>query len=242
MKLRVYITTLLVFSLNLIPINKAKAMLSVSQGVDEVAHWFSGLFDNSNQVINNPNIPIPYLTMANCPATLVGMGDISADQPIYLEQRAGGFDAPNPLLRSRFYGLNQGINIDTVDLSIHGFQPDDSMLGLCNLPESQREIDISNIIEDSCDLSLIWQSNSNSYTGNNDPVGCPSSTGGTVISEVEIFPDLVFSLDLIFSASGDLLFAQPIEFERIEAESVPEGSYTISLLFLGIIGVCSRKK
>lgn len=240
MKLRVYLTTLLVFSLNLIPINKARAMVLASPGVDQVAHWFSGLFDNTNQVINNPNIPIPYLTMANCPVALVGMGDISADKPIYLEQRIGGFDAPNPLLRSRFYGFNQ--DNSTVDLNIHRFQEENSVLGLCNLPESQREINMSTIIEDSCDLSLIWQSNSNSYTGKNDPLGCPSSTGGKVVSEVEIFPDLVLSLDQIFSASGDLLLAQPIEFERIEAESVPESSVTLSLLLIGIIGAFSRKK
>ena len=233
MKLKIQLIRVLVLTINLIFVNQVKAQPTLFEQVNQVADFFTGLFDNRNQVLANPDVDILYLTMANCSVNLTGSGNISATRPIYLEQRIGGFEQTNPLLRSRFYGFNRGN--DVVDLSIYRFVEEDLVLGLCNQPESEREIAIDNIINNSCDLSLIWQSES-FYRADNTPVGCPTANGGKVISEVEISPDLVFSLDRFFAADGSFLFGTPIKFERITAESVPEGDFRVSFFFLGLIG------
>ncbi len=224
-------------TVNLTIINQVKAQPSPEIQVNQVADFFTGIFDNNNQVSTTPNIP--YLTMTNCSVNLVGSGNITSTRPIYLEQRIGGFEQTNSLLRSRFYSFNQGNNV--VDLSVYSFVNQNSVLGLCNQPEYQREIEVQNIIDNSCDLALQWQSD-NFYTGNNSPLGCPTRSGGKVISQVEISPNLVFSLDQIFAPNGTFLFGTPIEFEKINTTSVPESNFTFGLLFLGIISVYSHKK
>ena len=61
-----------------------------------------------------------------------------------------------------------------------------------------------------------------------------SSSGGKVISSVAVSQNVIDSLDKIFAANDSLLFATPIEFRRVN--SIPEPSFTLGILALGVWG------
>ncbi|WP_229552045.1 hypothetical protein [Nostoc sp. XA010] len=84
----------------------------------------------------------------------------------------------------------------------------------------------------SCNLELLWEPTD--YIGNNSPNGCPTSSAGKVISSITIFQNGIDSLDKIFGANDNLLFATPIEFRRVN--SIPEPSFTLGILALGVWG------
>ena len=197
----------------------------ISEQLQEVVELFTGEFDNSQQVAGNPAIPL--VTMDNCSVDMVGSSsEIMAQEAVYLEQTTGG----SPL-RVRFYGFNPGTT--GVDLSISPFVEESFVLGTCDQPPSEQVVNLDNVVTESCDLVLNWDPIG--YIANNAPEGCPTSfPGGKVISEVEIRPDGIDSLDQIFDAEGNLLFGTLIEFRS--TSSVPEPSSIISLLAFAAIG------
>ncbi|RCJ23893.1 hypothetical protein A6S26_20030 [Nostoc sp. ATCC 43529] len=79
---------------------------------------------------------------------------------------------------------------------------------------------------------IFWDAGD--YRGNNSPNGCPTSSGGKVISSVTVSENNIYSLDQIFGLNDNLLFASPIEFDRVK--SIPEPSLTLGILALSIWG------
>ncbi|MDB9372341.1 chromophore lyase CpcT/CpeT [Nodularia sphaerocarpa] len=220
-KFKVYSLTVL-FSVLVFPSRAAAFAPPLATQVKEVAQWFTGLFDNAQQVENNPTVPL--LTMSNC-SVQVGDGNLFPNsQNVYLQQQSDVFE------RIRFYSFSEGDSV--VNLSIRSFVNSDMLSGLCNQPEQQRIINISNIDSISCDLSLTWEQNR--YIGTNAPNGCPTITGGKVVSNVTFFNNGVNSLDQIFTANGNLIVNTPIEFRR--TASIPEPGLLLGILALGIWG------
>lgn len=222
-KLRGYTLTVLFSGLGLPQQSHAATMAPpLSTQVQEVAQWFTGSFSNAQQVAGNPSVP--FITMSNCPVQL--NGDNPADETqriyIYLQQQSTVFN------RVAFYSFSQG---DTaVELSVRSFLAPSVLSGICNQPESERIINVNNLAATSCNLNLIGEPLR--YTGTNAPVGCPTSSGGRVVSTVAIQPNKIDALDQIFSANGNLLVATPIEYRR--TTSVPEPSLSFGLLAFGI--------
>ena len=188
--------------------------------VKQVKQWFTGLFDNSQQVANNPSVPL--ITLSSCNVELTNANPVTGIENIYLEQKS--------INRFRLYSFSQD-NLG-VNLSIRAFDPNYSVTGLCNRPESEQTIDSSKVLPTSCNLQLLWEPTD--YIGNNSPNGCPTSFGGKVISNVTVYQNGIDSLDKIFAANGNLLFATPIEFRRVD--SIPEPSFTLGILAIGVWG------
>jgi hypothetical protein len=80
------------------------------------------------------------------------------------------------------------------------------------------------------DLQLMWEPSR--YKANNAPNGCPTSSGGKVVSNVTVWGSGIDALDQIYDVRGNLIVNTPIEYRRIN--SIPEPSLTIGLLALGI--------
>lgn len=188
--------------------------------VKEVAQWFTGLFDNSQQVATNPSVP--FITLSSCDVELTDPVPVTATENIYLEQKS--------INRFRLYSFSQGNS--AVNLSIRSFNAGYSVSGLCNRPESEQILDSSQVLTTTCNLELLWQPTY--YIGNNAPNGCPTSSGGKVISNVTVRESSIDSLDQIFAANGNLLVGTPIKFRRVDP--IPEPSFTLGMLALGIWG------
>ena len=193
----------------------------ISEQVDQVTEWFSGWFNNKAQVAQTPSLPL--ISMSNCLISVTG--EEPDTRSVYLKQESGGFP-----FRIRYYGFSPGE--DGISLSVRSFKDNSSVDGICDLPSSERILDLSQILPESCDVELMWQSEPIRYVGNNAPEGCPTSfPGGKVVSEVEVFADAIFSTDRIFNSSGDLLFGEPIEFRRV---TTPEPLSALVLIGLGL--------
>ncbi|MBH8572019.1 chromophore lyase CpcT/CpeT [Nostocaceae cyanobacterium CENA369] len=220
--LKVYALTVILSGFTLAQANRATAITvpPLETQVKQVAQWFTGLFDNSQQVASNPSIPL--ITLSSCSVQLTDANPVIGIQNIYLEQKS--------INRFRLYSFSQGNS--AVNLSIRAFDSSYPVSGLCNRPESEQVIDSSKVLGTSCNLELFWQSTD--YIGNNAPNGCPTSSGGKVVSSVTVSKIEIDSLDKIFTANGNLLFATPIEFRRVY--SIPEPSLTLGLLAIGIWG------
>ncbi|MGD1809549.1 chromophore lyase CpcT/CpeT [Dapis sp. BLCC M126] len=198
----------------------------ISFQVNQVSQWFTGLFDNTKQVANNPTIPP--ITMSNCGVKLFGSELMENTETVYLEQRTGGFP-----FRVRLYSFFSN-NDSQVTISINRFLDETSLLGLCDRPQSQQVINATNIDDFSCEVNLSWISNS--YVGSNAPVGCSTTfPGGKVVSDVLIKPNFIESLDQIFDGNGDLLFGTTIAFERVG--TVPEPSILLGLFAFSALGI-----
>ncbi len=200
----------------------------LSTQIQEVVKWFTGKFDNTNQVASNPGTP--YITLTNCQVQLNGSIGTDGTQNVYLEQNIAGFD------RVRFYSFALGSGV--IDLGIRSFINSSSLTGLCDRPVSERIISQNNLAAAVCSLDLTYEQNR--YVGDNAPIGCPTSTGGKVVSNVSIEADTIESLDQIFSSSGQLLVNTPIKFQRIAA--VPESSPLVGLVLAGAGLVFLRRR
>jgi|GEM_PF-2128578 hypothetical protein len=223
--IKVYVLTVL-FSTGIGIESSAAATLALplSQQVQQVTDWFTGLFNNDQQVENLPMTPP--ITMANCSVELLGGNFPEGGETLYLEQTTGGFP-----FRTRFYTFSASQS--QVNLSVRSFLEPAPLLGLCDRPSSERVVSFSNIIDQPCDVKLDWQPGV--YVGTNDPEGCLTNSGGKVISDIAITANTINSLDQIFDSNGTLLFATPIEFRRVEA--VEEPSSILELLAFGFLGM-----
>lgn len=219
---KVYTLTALVSVLTITPVTQVNAasVRPLEAQVKQVAQWFTGLFDNSQQVANNPSIPL--ITLSSCNVQLANADSTSGIKNLYLEQKS--------INRFRLYSFSPGNS--SVNLSIRGFESNSLYSGLCNRPQSEQIIDYSQVLQTSCQLNLFWQQTS--YTGNNAPNGCPTRTSGKVVSSVTISQNFINSLDAIFAPNDNLLFATPIEFRRVEP--IPEPSFIIGLLAVSLWG------
>jgi len=230
-KLKAYTLTVLLSTLTFAQESRAATIAPpLSAQVKQVTQWFTGFFDNAEQVASNSSVP--FISMSNCGVQLVGANPVDETQNVYLEQKSVAFE------RISFYSFSPGNS--AVNLSVRSFVNRDILRGLCNKPEQQRIVNISNIVAASCDLLLIWEPSR--YTGTNAPNGCPTSSGGKVVSKVAISDSSIDALDQIFTAQGNLIVNTPIEFHRIK--SIPEPDSTLGLLALGLwcIGSAVKRK
>ena len=218
-KLKVCTLTVLFSTLAFTPESRA-ATIAPSTQVKQAAQWFTGFFNNAQQVASKPSVP--FIATSNCKVELANANPVDETENIYLEQRSSAFN------RIRFYSFSE--TDSGVKLSIRSFVNPNILSGICNNPQPERIINNSNILETSCDLLLMLQNNR--YIANNAPNGCPSSSGGKVVSSLTLGNGVIDSLDQIFDATGNLIVSTPIEFRRVK--SIPEPSYTLGLLALGM--------
>jgi hypothetical protein len=218
--IKVFTLTALVSALTIAQTTPVNAISTppLETQIKQVAQWFAGLFDNSQQVAATPSIPL--ITLSSCSVQLTNAEPTIGIQNVYLEQQS--------INRFRLYSFSPGNS--AVNLSIRGFTDNSLFSGLCNRPESEQIVDYSQVLQTSCELEIFWDNGS--YTGNNAPNGCPTSTNGKVVSRVTLTKNTINSFDQIFGANGNLLVATPIEFRR--AETIPEPSFILGLFVVGV--------
>jgi len=205
----------------------AAPVAASTDAVAQVVDWFTGFFDNADQVQASPEIP--FLTMENCSVSALD-GD-GVTQYVHLEQFFGG---GGPLLRSRAYAFSAVGS--AVDLSVFSYQDPLAALGSCD--QAMPSLDVSDLVSPSCDLTLVRREAD--FFGTNEPEGCPSDfpfPGSTVVSTVTITADTVDSLDTFLFPGGAI--GTPIAFRRV---STPEPGLVVGLLVLSTTAVWRRRK
>jgi hypothetical protein len=195
--------------------------ISIIDRVNEVSRWFTGNFDNSDQVSRNPSIPL--VPLSTCSVQLLGGSAPMGTQNLYLAQPT--------LNRFRLYSFEP--DSDSINLGIRSFINIGSASGICNRPQIDRVVTSDSLAAAACNLELTQDNYS--YIGNNAPIGCPTRTGGRVVSNIVFQSDSSISLDLIYDSSNRLIFGTQIEFQRIT--EVPEPS-TYAGTILAICGWC----
>ncbi|MBE9116386.1 PEP-CTERM sorting domain-containing protein [Lusitaniella coriacea LEGE 07157] len=206
----------------------AAATLSPSERVQQVADWFTGLFDNKTQVKNDSSIP--FLTMENCAVS--ASGDGSSARYVHLEQYFGN---TGRLLRSSAYEFSPSES--GVDLSVFTYRDRASALGTCD--RAMPTLDFSNLTLPSCDLMLDYKPNE--FFGTNAPVGCPTSfpiPGSTVVSTVTISADAIDSLDTFILPTGGSI-GTSIAFRPV---STPEPTMVLGLIAMGLMVVARKRQ
>ena len=227
-KIKAYTLTILLSTFAFVPKTRAATIVPpISQQVNQVGSWFTGFFDNRQQVASNSSVPL--ITMYNCEVQLQGINSVDSSQTIYLEQTTGGFP-----FRTAFYSFSEGSS--GVELSVSRFIDPNPLIGLCDRPASERVVDLDNISPQSCDFQLAWQPEL--YTANNAPNGCLTASGLKVVSDVTIGKRAIDSLDLGFDLNDKLVFGTKIEF--LAVTSIPESSLALGLLTFGFLGMGLR--
>jgi hypothetical protein len=217
--------TLLFTSLNT---PAAAVTLSSPEQVQQAVNWFTGLFNNSDQVASDPSIP--FLTMENCAVS--ASGGLATSQYVHLEQNFGDTGA---LLRSSAYEFSPG---DTgVDLSVFSYLNRAAALGTCD--QAMPTLDFDNLALPSCDVMLAYRHDE--FFGTNAPGGCPTSfpvPGSIVVSTVTITADMVNSLDTFILPTGGSI-GTPIAFSQV---TTPEPTMMMGLVAVGLMGIVSYKR
>lgn len=185
---------------------RALAASSPSEQVSEVTRWFTGRFDNAEQVSRDSSVPL--IPLFTCSVRVEGGSEPSGTQDLYLAQPT--------INRFRFYSFEPSNN--AVSLGIRSFLNASSVSRICDSPLPERIVKLDNLASAVCNLKLVR--GEDSYTGSNAPTGCPTSTGGKVVSSITLQPDRTVSLDQIYNSRNQLIAGTPIEFQRVEA--VPE--------------------
>ncbi len=141
--LKVSILTFLVTTFSFLQQSRADTSAPpIKTQVQEVAQWFTGFFDNAQQIANSPSVPL--ITMSNCSVQLDDTNPLADTQNVYLEQESPGFE------RLRLYSFNE-VN-SAVNLSISSFVNENIVRGLCNHSQSRRQLGINNIEKNTCNL------------------------------------------------------------------------------------------
>ncbi|MFB2895425.1 CpcT/CpeT family chromophore lyase [Aerosakkonemataceae cyanobacterium BLCC-F50] len=227
MKQRQSVTAIFFLFGFLVPQQADAALIpSVSEQVAQVTQWFTGDFNNAEQVSQNPSVPL--ITLSTCQVQLLNSIEPNGTKSLYLEQPA--------LNRFRLYSFTP--ENDAVNLSIRSFINPGSLKGICEQPLVNRVVSQNNLLNGVCNLMVFWEPNR--YIGSNAPTGCPTSTGGKVVSDVTFGPDSIISLDRIFSSTGQLIVATPIQFLRVK--SVPEPTMLAGLAIAGFGLTWLRRK
>ncbi len=208
---------------------QAASLTSIEQ-VNLVVEWFTGSFNNQQQVTQNPDVP--FLTMSNCLASPVSDTPDPDSLYVHLEQYFSG----TSLLRSsayKFSPLNSGVN-----LQVFSYLERNDALGTCL--DSNPRLNLTNLVSPSCDLTLSYEPEL--FFGTNSPLGCPSGfpvAGSRVVSTVTITANQVWALDL-FEPPNSPSFGTQIQFQQIATTPEPMG--VISLISLGLIGFATIRQ
>jgi hypothetical protein len=193
------------FALGLATSSSAAAAPPGDIQVRQVAQWFSGSFDNAAQVAQDPRIPA--ISMSTCAVMVEGLGPEA--YTLHLEQFVAGSPAP---LRVALYVFRPGE--EGVELAVRRYADQSALLGLCDRAPAERVIPAAGLVPGSCNLGLTWQQEA--YVASNAPDGCPTASGGRVISDAIIRASGTDSLDRIYDAQGNLVWGTSIEFRRLD--------------------------
>ncbi|WP_013321691.1 chromophore lyase CpcT/CpeT [Gloeothece verrucosa] len=172
-----HITTALLISY-LLTTGSAQA-LPVNNEVNSVVTHLVGIMDTSAQAAENPKKSS--VRMTTCQVTFRGANDSvqnSFGSPVYLYQEQALTQELNKPYRQRFLEIQPSVGQETVESKSYKPAQPETLIGLCNKPESERVLQQSDLGEFVCRVFL--KPSPDGFIGETPPEGCPANVRGAV--------------------------------------------------------------
>lgn len=149
--------------------------IPIQQQVNSVVSHLVGVMDTSAQASANPEAPS--VRMTTCRVQITD-SPTQAIPSVYLYQEQALTDNLDKPYRQRLLQIKPSAGDRTVESKSFKPQNPESLIGLCNKPETQRVIQLSNLGESVC--SVFLKPTEKGYLGETPPQGCPANVRGAV--------------------------------------------------------------
>ncbi|MCU0534095.1 MAG: chromophore lyase CpcT/CpeT [Hydrococcus sp. Prado102] len=149
--------------------------IPIQQQVNSVVSHLVGVMDTSDQASTNPKTPS--VRMTTCRVQITD-SPTQAITSAYLYQEQALMDNLDKPYRQRLLQIKPSADDRTVESKSFKLQNPESAIGLCNKPETQRVIQLSNLGEFVC--SVFLKPTDKGYFGETPPQGCPANVRGAV--------------------------------------------------------------
>lgn len=149
--------------------------IPIQQQVNSVVSHLIGVMDTSAQASANPKAPSVRMTTCRVQITDNPTQTISS---AYLYQEQALMNSLDKPYRQRLLQIKPSAGDRTVESKSFKPQNPETLIGLCNKPETQRVIPFSNLGESVC--SVFLKPTDKGYLGETPPQGCPVNVRGAV--------------------------------------------------------------
>jgi hypothetical protein len=149
--------------------------IPIQQQVNSVVSHLVGVMDTSAQASANPKAPS--VRMTTCRVQIID-NPTEAISSAYLYQEQALTDNLDKPYRQRLLQIKPSTGDRTVESKSFKPQNPESLIGLCNKPETQRVIQFSNLGESVC--SVFLKPTDKGYLGETPSQGCPANIRGAV--------------------------------------------------------------
>jgi hypothetical protein len=184
--------------------------------VEEVANYLMGVMETTEQAAAIPDAPS--VRMTTCEIELEETEAKSQPSPtIFLYQEQALTDKLDQPYRQRFLKITPSENQQQVESITFKPKQPESLIGLCNQPESERVITTAELGENLC--SVFLQQNGSDYLGKTQPKGCATNFRGAVkiTNTITLNEAGMDTLDRGFDAAGKQVWGaenRPYQFRR----------------------------
>jgi hypothetical protein len=196
--------------------------ISIDRQVEEVVSWLVGVMEIPGQAIATTTGPT--VRMTTCNVEVEDAPDSSREPQLFLYQEQAlspNFSQP---YRQRFLRISPSADGQSVEsLSFRPLQLED-WVGLCDRPQTERVVQISDMDRSSC--SVLLQRVGATYMGETQPGGCPSNYRGAVrvTNHIILHPTGMETSDRGFDANGNQVWGSTGEPYRFQRRVVPSNS------------------
>lgn len=149
--------------------------LSMEQQVKEVVSHLDGAMDTSAQANTNPKAPNVRIT--TCKVKVADAASLNRPQAFLYQEQALSQKLNQPY-RQRFLRIAPSVDQRSVESAVFKPPAPKAWIGLCDKPEAERVVKVSDIGESNC--SVFLQHQSDRYVGETKAGGCPSNYKGAV--------------------------------------------------------------
>lgn len=154
----------------LLSISSAQAV-PIEEQVQSVVSHLVGVMDTSTQAANNPKKS--NVRMTTCKITIT-----QAPNSVYLYQEQALTQKLDKPYRQRILQIKPSSDNNTIESKSYKPQHPETLIGLCNKPETERILNLTDIGESVC--SVFLKPSQEGYTGETPPQGCPANVRGAV--------------------------------------------------------------
>lgn len=195
----------------------ANPTVSIEQQVQEVVSHLDGVMDTSAQANNNPKAPI--VRMTTCKVKVEDEPLINSSQTFLYQEQALSQKLSQPY-RQRFLRIAPSGDRRSVESA--AFRPPNSTawIGLCDKPEAERVVKVSDIGKLTC--SVFLQPQGQNYVGETKAGGCPTNFKGAVkiVNQIVLHQSGMDTWDRGFDATGNQVWGakdKPYQFRWVKS-------------------------
>lgn len=173
--------------------------IPIEQQVQEVVSHLDGAMDTSAQASANPKAPNVRIT--SCKVKVEDAAALKRPQEFLYQEQALSRKLAQPY-RQRFLRIAPSADKRSVESAVFKPPTPAAWTGLCDKPEAERVLKISDIGESKC--SVFLQRQSEKYVGDTKTGGCPSDYKGAVriTNHIVLHQGGMDTLDRGFDAAG----------------------------------------